>query len=133
MSALPTILIIDDTSFWRETTEQILTKAGYQTVAAGGGAEAFEILLKTAVNLIILDNDMPQMSGLRFLSLLRDDDRWKKTPVIMLTADMRRENIIQAHKLGAAEYLLKAQFSPQLVLTRVEKHMSIPSNYLMTG
>src|ERR1700679_3394686 len=100
MSALPTILIIDDTSFWRETTEQILTKAGYQTVAAGGGAEAFEILLKTAVNLIILDNDMPQMSGLRFLSLLRDDDRWKKTPVIMLTADMRRENIIQAHKLG---------------------------------
>jgi len=132
MAAIPTILVIDDASFWREVAEQILKKGGYQTLVADSGAAALELLRKSTVSLILLDSDMPQMSGLQFLEILRADDRWKQVPVLMLTADMRRENIIQAHKLGAAEYLLKAKFSPQTVLSRVEKHMSIAPEYLIT-
>lgn len=121
------ILIVDDTPFWRDVTGDVLRKHGYTTFTAADAQEALNCLRGQPVDLIILDVEMPGMKGLDFLEQLREDGTWKNLPVIMLTGDMRRDHIIRAVQLGAAEYLLKARFSMNKLLTRVQTRLQGPA------
>jgi HD-like signal output (HDOD) protein len=66
------------------------------------------------------------MEGFAFLEHLRRRDQWKQIPVIMLTGDMQKDHIIRAKRLGAADYLLKAQFSVEHMIERVRARLSQP-------
>jgi CheY-like chemotaxis protein len=117
------ILIIDDTPFWRDMAADALRLKGHEVVTASDGLDGLAMLRSKGADLIVLDVEMPQMAGFAFLEEIRRHADWKRLPVIMLTGDMRKEDVIRAKKLGAVDYLLKARFSPDDLSNRVQKRL----------
>ena len=115
------ILVIDDMQFCREMVAKALRRAGYEVLAAASAVEGLDILTTRHVDLIVLDNEMPQMPGLVFLRQLRESGMWPRLPVIMLTGSSERETIVAARGFGAAEYLLKSDSVVETLLARVNK------------
>jgi HD-like signal output (HDOD) protein len=72
------------------------------------------------IDLLILDNEMPRVSGLAVLRKLRVDNRYKKLPVLMLTVTTARDVVVQAMRLGVCGYILKAGFSIDDILSRID-------------
>jgi DNA-binding response OmpR family regulator/HD-like signal output (HDOD) protein len=124
---MASILVVDDTPFWRDIAGEALRRSGFTVVTAGNGVEALAALRTHPVNLVILDVEMPQMQGLSFLQQLHQQAEWKNLPVIMLTGDMQKEHVILAKKLGAVEYLLKSRFSLPDLLSRVKHCLAAPA------
>lgn len=122
---MSTILIIDDNTFCRDLVARILGQAGHVAITAASAAEGFTALASHPVDLILLDNEMPQTPGLVFLRQLRTKMQWASLPVIMLTGNADRQNILTAGQWGACEYILKTSFTPQSLLQRVEKRLEI--------
>jgi len=91
-------------------------------MGARSGAEAFSILDQIAPDLILLDIAMPDMDGLSFLERLRRDKRWGNIPVVMMTAMADEESVGRAFRLGACEYLVKADFTAPRMLEVVRRH-----------
>ncbi|MGA2230304.1 MAG: HDOD domain-containing protein [Tepidisphaeraceae bacterium] len=113
------ILIIDDAPFWRELVSGAVEQWGHRARTANNGREGLVELGRGRVDLIVLDTEMPQMSGLVFLEQARAQERWAHVPVIFLTGDMHKEDIIRAKRLGAEAYLLKASFSLEELKARI--------------
>ncbi|KPK94889.1 hypothetical protein AMJ80_05305 [bacterium SM23_31] len=80
------ILIIDDEEDFLKAITIRLNHTGYDTYVALDGEEAYKIMEKEPPDLIILDVEMPKMDGLQFIKRLKDDERYKNIPVIVLTA-----------------------------------------------
>lgn len=114
-----TILIVDDTELNREMLSLILQE-NYNTIEAGNGLEAIEMLEKNinAVSLILLDIVMPVMNGFKFLEKVQEDKRLKSIPIIFITAETYRENILKAIEMGVRDIIAKP-FDSQLVCNRV--------------
>ncbi|HZZ44511.1 MAG TPA: HDOD domain-containing protein [Tepidisphaeraceae bacterium] len=122
------ILVIDDTPFWRETASCSLRVKDHEILSASDGLEGLALLAGHRVDLVILDIEMPKLDGIGFLKKIRRQEQWKKIPVIVLTGNTQRENIVRAKMLGAAEYLLKSKFSPEVLVERVQRWLAVDSN-----
>jgi len=122
-----TILLVDDASFCRELISNALRREGYAVCTAGNGPDGLAALDQVAVQLIILDNEMPLMDGVTFLRHLRENRDWAFLPVVMLAGSALKETVLKAREFGAAEYLLKAEFSLDRLLERVRKWL--PAGY----
>jgi two-component system chemotaxis response regulator CheY len=116
-----TILLIDDALFCRELVGKALRQEGFDVVTAANGLDGLAALKQHAVHLIVLDNEMPLMDGVAFLHKLRENSSWATLPVIMLTGTAQKDKVLAAKQFGAAEYLLKAEFSLGKLLERVQK------------
>jgi CheY-like chemotaxis protein len=116
------VLVVDDTDSAREVAERILRFNGVQAVGARSGDEALSILERVDPDLILLDVSMPGMDGLMLLERLRQIPRWHELPVVMMTAICDEESVGRAKRLGAAEYLVKADFSAPRMLEVVRRH-----------
>jgi two-component system chemotaxis response regulator CheY len=102
------VLIVDDSLIMRRVIEQILDGLGHAAVQAADGEAALERLAEHHdVGLILLDWNMPRMSGLDFLHALKREPRTRDLPVIMLTTEAERRKMIQAIEAGARHYLTK--------------------------
>jgi CheY-like chemotaxis protein/HD-like signal output (HDOD) protein len=117
------ILIIDDTQFWRDTTSDILRNRGHTTFTAADGVDGLALLQRNGADLILLDVEMPRLEGLAFLAQVRQDQRWKNLPVIFLTGDTIKGDILRAKQLGATDYILKSRFDVPTLLDRVTKRL----------
>ena len=100
-----TILIVEDEKVLRESMAELLTDEGYIVVQAGDGKEAYDIVLKQSVDLVLSDIRMPEMDGMTLLGLLTKTI--PDTPIIMVTAYGTVENAVSAIRQGAFDYLLK--------------------------
>ena len=100
------ILIIDDSSMQIRTLTGLM-KNKYEIVTAMSGFDGIEILKKEKVDLVLLDYGMPVLDGKETLRIIRDNEKTKDLPVIFLTGDNEREDIIEALKLNPQGYLLK--------------------------
>jgi CheY-like chemotaxis protein len=116
------VLVIDDTDSAREVAERILRSDGVEAVGASSGSEALAVLEDRSPDLILLDVAMPDMDGLTFLEQLRQDARWRNIPVVMMTAMSDEESVRRAFRLGACEYLVKAEFTLPRMLEVVRRH-----------
>jgi two-component system chemotaxis response regulator CheY len=76
-------------------------------VEAANGEEALEQLGMHEINLILLDWNMPKLSGIDFLKIVRGMDRYKSLPIIMVTSESAKYNVIEALKSGATDYITK--------------------------
>ncbi len=76
-------------------------------VEAGNGKEALFQLERQSVNLVLLDWNMPELSGLDFLKQVRAMEKYKTLPIIMVTSEAARYNVIEALKNGATDYIIK--------------------------
>jgi two-component system chemotaxis response regulator CheY len=76
-------------------------------VEAGNGVEALKQLEAQPINLVLLDWNMPELSGFDFLKKVRGMDEYKTLPIIMVTSEAAKYNVIEALKNGATDYIIK--------------------------
>lgn len=116
------VLVIDDETDLLEALDTWLESHGYDVSTAKDGEEGLARAIELRPNLVILDISMPKMDGFEVLSLIRANTPTATTPVIMLTAKGRTENIFQAEKLKAVDFLIKP-FEAEELLTAVKKNI----------
>jgi len=104
-----TVLVVDDSRIMRNIVKNTFTSMNIpcEFVEAGNGKEALLQLEKQDVHLVLLDWNMPELSGLEFLKKIRAMDKYKALPVIMVTSEAARYNVIEALKNGATDYIIK--------------------------
>jgi CheY-like chemotaxis protein len=117
------ILLAEDDPFLINIFSQKLSVAGFEVVSAEDGEMALEKIISCAPDLILLDNFMPKLNGMEVLRKIKSQEETKNIPVIMFTNANERENVDEAMKLGADDYLVKASFTPQEVLDIVNKFL----------
>lgn len=117
-----TVLVVDDTDTARDVVERILRFHGVNAFGARNGFEALSLLDQIHPDLVLLDVSMPEMDGLTVLARMREDPRWHDTPVVMMTAINDAESVGKAFRLGACEYLVKADFTVPKMLEVVQRH-----------
>lgn len=110
------ILIVDDESKIVDVVKSYLEKSGYIVYAAYNGKEAYDKFDKKSPSLIILDWMLPDTTGVEICKTLRQKST---VPIIMLTAKVEEENILQGLRIGADDYVTKP-FSPRQLIARVE-------------
>ena len=108
MSNTMKILIVDDFSTMRRIIKNCLQEIGYTDVTeADDGNTALPLLKGGAFDFLITDWNMPGMPGLELLKIVRSDAKLAKLPVLMLTAEAKREQIIEAAQAGVSGYVIK--------------------------
>ena len=118
-----TILVVDDDPTCREIHRRLLPRAGFAVVIATNGLDALEALKTHPPDLILLDLAMPQMDGLTFLKLLRENPKYKDLPVFLITALASRETVRIAGSLGVRDYFVKAEFTMESLYDRIRKYL----------
>ena len=115
------VLVVDDFATMRRIVKNILRQIGFTNILeADDGSTALNILKKEKVDLVITDWNMPKMSGLELLKAIRADENLKDIPVMMVTAEALKENIIEAVKAGVNQYIVKP-FTAQTLQEKLEK------------
>ena len=118
------VLVVDDSLTNLLVAENILKQHGYTVSKAQSGRECLAIVLKDIPDLIMLDINMPEMSGLEVMELLQKFEQTRKIPVIFLTADRREETEERCFELGAVDFIGKP-FVPNIMLQRVRRTIEL--------
>ena len=101
-------LVVDDYSTMRRIVKNLLHDLGYANVTeADDGKTALPLLQNGSFDFLITDWNMPGMPGLDLLKAVRADAKLAKLPVLMLTAEAKREQIIEAAQAGVSGYVIK--------------------------
>jgi two-component system chemotaxis response regulator CheY len=101
-------LVVDDFSTMRRIVRNLLKELGYTNVEeAEDGAAALQMLRGDRFDFVVSDWNMPNMTGLQLLQAIRADETLKSLPVLMITAEAKKENIIEAARSGANGYIVK--------------------------
>ena len=102
------VLVVDDFSTMRRIVRNILRQIGFQNVVeADDGTTAWEVLNREKIDFIVSDWNMPNMTGIELLRAVRADAQLRHLPFLMITAEAKRENIIEAAQAGASGYIVK--------------------------
>ncbi|MES3015833.1 MAG: response regulator [Pseudomonadota bacterium] len=116
-------LIVDDFSTMRRIVRGLLKEIGYQNAdEAEDGSVALNMLKNGKYDFVVSDINMPVMNGFELLSAVKADDNLKHLPVLMVTAEARKEDIVRAAKDGAAGYIVKP-FTKATLEEKVQKIM----------
>lgn len=117
------ILIADDDPMISVMYKTKLESEDYEIVTAANGVEAKEKAEDEKPDLILLDVIMPQIDGFAVLEGLKDSAKTKKIPVVLLTNLGTDEDREKGLKLGAEDYLVKANLTPEQVSDKVKKYL----------
>jgi len=120
--AIKTVLMVDDSRFFRTATERTLVKAGYSVVTASDGEEALRVAREKLPSLILLDMLLPKLDGAGVLRRLKAEAATAKIPVLVLTS-LSQRNEEKLVKDGAAGFLEKDQLTrdPQPLLAAIAR------------
>jgi two-component system chemotaxis response regulator CheY len=114
-------LVVDDYSTMRRIIKNLLHDLGYANVTeADDGNTALPMLRKGGFDFLITDWNMPGMAGLDLLKAVRADDVLKAMPVLMLTAEAKREQIVEAAQAGVNGYVIKP-FTAATLKEKIDK------------
>ena len=114
-------LIVDDFSTMRRIVRGLLKEIGYANAEeAEDGAAALQMLKNIKFDLVVSDINMPNMNGFDLLKAIKADDSLKHLPVLMVTAEARKEDIVLAAQTGAAGYIVKP-FTKATLEEKVQK------------
>ena len=116
----PLLFVADDDPLLLGLLEHKLKGAGYRVETAEDGQAALDGMRRTRPNAVVLDALMPVMDGFETLRRIQADPVLRSTPVVMLTALRQEEHVLNALKLGAADFLAKP-FSPDELLARLSR------------
>lgn len=101
-------LVVDDFSTMRRIVRNLLKELGFQNVdEAEDGIVALSKLRGSQFDFVVSDWNMPNMTGIDLLKEIRADDNLKHLPVLMVTAEAKKENIVSAAQAGANGYIVK--------------------------
>jgi len=120
-------LVVDDFSTMRRIIKNLLNELGYQNVVeADDGTTALPMLKVGDIDFLITDWNMPGMAGLDLLKAVRSDPRLAKLPVLMLTAEAKREQIVEAAQAGVSGYVIKP-FTSETLKEKLDKILGAPA------
>ena len=115
------ILVVDDFSTMRRIIRNLLRDLGFNnSVEADDGNTALPMLKSGNFDLVVTDWNMPGMQGIDLLKAMRADDRLKSIPVLMVTAEAKREQIVEAAQAGVNGYVVKP-FTAQTLKEKIDK------------
>lgn len=116
-------LIVDDFSTMRRIVRGLLKEIGYNNAEeAEDGAVALNMLKNAKFDFVVSDINMPNMNGFELLAAVKKDESLKHIPVLMVTAEARKEDIVRAAQEGAAGYIVKP-FTKATLEEKVQKIM----------
>lgn len=115
------ILVVDDFSTMRRIIKNLLRDLGFTNVdEADDGNSALPMLQTGKYNFLITDWNMPGMSGIDLLKAVRSDDSLKNLPILMVTAEAKRDQIVAAAQAGVNGYVVKP-FTAAVLKEKIEK------------
>lgn len=115
------ILIVDDMQTMRRLLKSALNDLGYSNVVdAEGGTTALKLLESGDFSLLITDWNMPDMEGIDVLKAVRANDKLKDLPVLMVTAEAKKEQILEAAEAGVNGYVVKP-FQPAQLKEKLDR------------
>ena len=114
------ILLIDDESEVAQVFQTGLSAAGFQVVVASNGQSALDAVKSNKFDAILIDQMMPDMSGIDVLKTLKANEETKNIPMAMLTNFGHDEMVKEALNLGANDYILKYQVAPNDLVAKVK-------------
>ncbi|ARN75428.1 chemotaxis response regulator CheY [Oceanicoccus sagamiensis] len=115
------ILIVDDFSTMRRIIKNLLRDLGFtNTSEADDGQTALPMLQNGNFDFLVTDWNMPGMTGIELLKAVRADDRLKDMPILMVTAEAKRDQIVEAAQAGVNGYVVKP-FTAAVLKEKIEK------------
>jgi len=109
------ILVVDDQECMRKVISHILKQLGFEHISvAADGKIAFNMLRNGCFNFVISDWNMPNMSGIQLLKLIRKTDELKTLPVLLITAENEKSQVMEAAKAGVNSFIAKPFSAAQL-------------------
>lgn len=114
------ILITDDSATVRQQLRGFLEEKGFAVVEADNGARGLEIAQDSALDLIIVDVNMPVMNGIEMIKKVRELEAHKKTPIFVLTTDAAGSAARKGKEAGANAWIVKP-FKPDVLLKGIQK------------
>ncbi|HTK60606.1 MAG TPA: response regulator [Candidatus Baltobacteraceae bacterium] len=122
-----TVLIVEDEQSMQRALKNKLDHAGYAVIAANDGEEAVEALRSsTKPDLVLLDLIMPKLDGISVLRQMKADDTLRGVPVVILTNLSSGDKVAEAMQLGTFDFLVKANYSLDDVLKKVNDRLGGP-------
>jgi len=120
------LLVVDDSSTMRRIIKNTLARLGYKNVLEGeDGLRGWEVLENnTDIDMLITDWNMPEMNGLELVKKVRADERFADLPIIMVTTEGGKAEVITALKAGVNNYIVKP-FTPQVLKEKLAAVMGI--------
>ena len=119
-----TVLVVDDIAANRKLLRETLEPQGYEVLLASDGATAIMLAQRARPNVILLDVNMPGLSGFQTCRELKRDDTTRDVPVIFITANDGTESVVEGFQAGGVDYVTKP-FKAEEVLTRLETHLKV--------
>ncbi len=114
------VLVVDDFATMRKIVRNILKQIGFENITeAEDGHVALQILKTENVGLVVTDWNMPNLSGLDLLRQIRQNPQTAKVPVLMVTAEGLKENVLEAVKAGVNNYVVKP-FTAEVFQEKIE-------------
>ncbi len=118
------ILLVEDDILLSNLYKEFLSSEGFEVLTARDKNEGLNLALQEDISLILLDVILAsKTSGLDLLKELREDEKGKEIPVIVLTNVAKDKEKNLALKLGAKDYLVKAAQNPEVVVTKIKKYL----------
>jgi two-component system chemotaxis response regulator CheY len=118
--AMRSILAVDDSASMRQMVSFTLRGSGYEVIEAVDGQDALDKIGDRQVDLILTDQNMPRMDGLTLIRQLREQDRFKRTPILVLTTESSDEMKQAGRAAGATGWMVKP-FDPARLLEVIGK------------
>ena len=115
------ILIVEDDKFLRELIARKLTDEGFDIVEAVDGEDGIKKIKETKPDLVLLDLILPSIDGFEVLSRVKEDESLTSIPIIILSNLGQKEEVEKGLDLGAADYLIKAHFTPGEIIEKIKK------------
>lgn len=115
------VLVADDFATMRKIVRNILKQIGFDDIVeAEDGQAAIQVLRNENIGLVVTDWNMPNMTGLELLQKIRNDPKIAHLPVLMVTAEGLKENVIAAVKAGVNNYVVKP-FTAEVLQEKIEQ------------
>lgn len=117
------VMVIDDSKTIRRSAENLLTKAGCEVITAGDGFESLAKIAEHEPDIIFIDIMMPRLDGYQACALIKNNSRFRNTPVIMLTSKDSIFDRARGRLVGSEQYLTKP-FSREDLLGAIKQHVA---------
>lgn len=126
---MKTILVVEDYSYARNFICKKLQSKGYHTVDAASVQEAYQLLSKEAINLVLSDVDMPDNNGFDLLRAIKNDPVLEDIPFVFWTTETDNDKIRFANEVGLATFIQKP-FREEKFFTEIDRAMSIKGSMI---
>lgn len=121
-------LVVDDSHSMRRIIIRVIASMGCKTILeADCGKAALKVMEESQVDFIVCDWNMPGMKGIDVLRFVRASETFKDTPFLMVSAESKTENIVEAIQSGVSNYLPKP-FTPEILRKKIEVILNARSN-----